>query len=161
MEREMVMTGVKRIMLFRYLVCVLCIQFAPMPVEAWGGGSGGEGGCCSALSDENLSRIADAYGVPRTTADQILNDVLATYSTEELRMLQAMPGEACRTQGDYLCEIMPDEFFRFLVEEEQARRADTQINRRARWDTIQKVALAIIAFAGLGLGLANRYRPRT
>lgn len=154
------MNEVERRWLYWVFVCVFWMQFAPIPALAFGE-SGVAGDCCSAMSDENLGRIADAYGVPQSEADSILNEVLSVYTNEELRMLQAMPGEACRTQGVDFCEIMPDEFFRFLVEEEQARRADSQISRRAMWDTIQKVALAIVAFAGLGLGLANRYLPRT
>ena len=32
---------------------------------------------------------------------------------------------------------------------------------RSWWDAVQKVVLGIVALAGLTLGLANRYRPRS
>jgi hypothetical protein len=48
-----------------------------------------------------------------------------------------------------------------LTEEEAGRLVEYHFEAtRARWDAIQKVALGFVAFAGLGLGLANRYRPR-
>lgn len=48
-----------------------------------------------------------------------------------------------------------------LTEQEAGRLVEHHFEAtRAWWDTIQKVALGFVAFAGLGLGLANRYKPR-
>jgi len=94
---------------FIFLASLFCVATFSDAAFAFGD-SGGGGDCCTALTDESLTRVADAYDVPRSVADHILNEVLASYSNEELRMLQAMPGEACRTQPDGLCELMPDDF---------------------------------------------------
>ena len=142
---------------FVILATLIFITALPDRVYAFGD-SGGPGDCCAALSDESLSRVADAYDVPRTVANQILNSVLSEYSDEELRMLQAMPGEACRTQPDGLCDVMPDEFFRFLVEEVQARRSDDALLRQATWEFWRTVVLFVLSILGAALGVLNTWR---
>ncbi len=140
---------------FILLASTLC--FATFADAAFAFGESEDGGCCGALSDESLARVADAYDVPYTVADHILNAVLSTYSNEELRMLHAMPGEACRTQPDDLCELMPDEFFRFLVEEKQARRADITLTQKATWDFWRTVFLFVLSIIGAALGVFNTW----
>ena len=48
-----------------------------------------------------------------------------------------------------------------LTEEEAGRLAEFHFaSSRAWWDGVQKAALGFVAFAGLALGIANRYAPR-
>ncbi|KIC51379.1 hypothetical protein RA29_06060 [Tateyamaria sp. ANG-S1] len=47
------------------------------------------------------------------------------------------------------------------LNEEEAKRviADSFDRSNATWDRWQKIGLALVAFAGLGLGILNRWRP--
>jgi len=60
--------------------------------------------------------------------------------------------ELCAYNG-FICET--------LSEEEAGRIVQYHLDfSQSWWDAIQKIALGMVAFAGLGLGLANRYKPR-
>ncbi len=150
------------VFLVRQLFAILLVV-APITASAFSGDSGGgDGGCCAALPDNALSRIAGAYGVPRDAADRVLNELLAGKPWDELRMLSKMPGEACGSEwGGNLCDLMPDEFYRFLIDEEIARRSDVARQKSETWEFWQTRVLFGLAILGAGLGVFNTWRSLT
>lgn len=82
---------------------------------------------------------------------RVLEEQIRSADHDHLRRLLFV-GEVCAANG-FDCGN--------LTEQEAGRLVEHHFEAtRVRWDTLQKVALGFVAFAGLGLGLANRYRPR-
>ena len=132
---------------------------------SWAFGESEDGGCCGfgggssywGLSDKALQQAADANGISIGIANELLNERFAEYSNEQLRMLRAMPGEACVAEN--VCHQMTDGFFRFLVSEAMARRSDAAQNRAAVWDFWRNIGLFFLATLGAVLGVLN-YRDK-
>ncbi len=90
-----------------------------------------------------------------------MNEVLSIKPFNELRMLSKMPGEACKSEwAGNLCNSMPDEFFRFLVDEEIARRSDAAREKQATWDFWKEIGLFVIALVGATTGIVSLIRQK-
>jgi len=133
------------------LSALFCATSFPTSLHAWAAGDYGEG-CC--VPDSMIVHMAEAFEVEGQVALDMM-ERLGEETFDDLRLLQSTPAQACEVY--LMCEQIPEAFFRVLLTETIERKKAVVLDAQQRRAFIFTLFTAIVAVAGLGLGVFNTW----
>ncbi|MEM1008741.1 MAG: hypothetical protein AAGJ35_07010 [Myxococcota bacterium] len=111
-----------------------------------------DSGCC--VPNSMIVHMAEAYDVQGQSALSMM-ETLAGETFADLRLLQSTPTRACDVY--LMCDEIPEEFFRVLLVETIERKKAAVLDAQQSRAFIFTLLTAIVAVAGLVLGIFNTW----